>query len=540
MAGPTFRAAGATDPGLQRDNNEDRFHVDPARGLFMVIDGVGGQAAGGEAAALALSMLRTRLERETGPIDERVREAIAVANNEILKAASTRPDWNGMACVLTVAVLKDGVATIGHVGDTRLYKIRHGGITKVTRDHSPVGEREDAGELSESEAMRHPRRNEVYRDVGSEPHQPGDADFVDIVTVPVEDDAALVLCSDGLSDLVPSSTIGAIAMRGAGEPARVVKGLVDAAIEAGGKDNVTAIYVEGARFAAAVPEPARAPRRRSRVTVAAVVALILSLVAWALVRAGVVRLTPNRETLVDLPTSGVQVVGPQDSIGAALDRATAGGQIIVEPGEYREQIRLKDGVRLVSRVPRAAVIRMPVDTSEAAAAVVAADLSSGDFSGFRIVGDAATPLGTGLLVQRSTLSISDVEIVGAMAAAVEFGSGAEASFVGGDVHDNVGPGVVIRSGASPRISHSGFLRNGMSEHVATPVVIEPGAQGRLDQNVFGGVGPEAFQAFPPDARQAVARDNWFPGARPPAAHPPAARPPAAAPGRGSVRPRSSR
>ena len=132
-AAPAFRAAGATDPGLMRDANEDRFHVDVARGIFMVIDGVGGQAAGGEAAALALSMLRARLERETGPVDQRVREAIAVANNEIHRAAASRADWNGMACVLTVAVLKDGVATVGHVGDTRLYKIRHG---RLDEDHA--------------------------------------------------------------------------------------------------------------------------------------------------------------------------------------------------------------------------------------------------------------------------------------------------------------------------------------------------------------------------------------------------------------------
>ena len=72
-AAPTYRAAGATDPGRVRDANEDRFHVDAARGIFMVIDGIGGQAAGGEAAALALSMLRARLERETGPVDQRVR-----------------------------------------------------------------------------------------------------------------------------------------------------------------------------------------------------------------------------------------------------------------------------------------------------------------------------------------------------------------------------------------------------------------------------------------------------------------------------------
>ena len=137
-------AAGTTDPGLQREVNEDRFHVDAARGFFTVIDGIGGQAAGGKAADVALAMLRNRLERETGPIDERVREAITIANNEIYRLSSTRPEWNNMACVLTVAVVDDGHAIVGHVGDTRLYKIRNGSIEKITRDHSPVGEREDA------------------------------------------------------------------------------------------------------------------------------------------------------------------------------------------------------------------------------------------------------------------------------------------------------------------------------------------------------------------------------------------------------------
>src|SRR5687768_14654644 len=140
------RAAGSSDPGLHREVNEDRFHVDLARGLFMVIDGVGGQAAGGKAADTAVQLLRTRLERETGPVVERLREAITASNNEIHRLASLRPEWNGMACVLTIAVVGDGRAVIGHVGDTRLYKLRQQGIEKITRDHSPVGEREDAHE----------------------------------------------------------------------------------------------------------------------------------------------------------------------------------------------------------------------------------------------------------------------------------------------------------------------------------------------------------------------------------------------------------
>lgn len=513
-----LRAAGATDPGLQRDGNEDRFHVDDARGLYMVIDGVGGQAAGGEAAELALSMLRARLERETGPVDERVREAIAVANNEIHRAAASRPDWKGMACVLTVAVIKDGLATVGHVGDTRLYKLRQGRIEKVTRDHSPVGEREDAGELSEADAMRHPRRNEVYRDVGSEPHEPGDADFVDIVTVPVEADAALLLCSDGLSDLVPSATISAIAARFADQPARVAQGLVEAANDAGGKDNVTVVFVEGERFAAAaatagapVLQPAARPSRaRSLAVQAAVVLFLLAVVGYALVRAGVVRWPAQSVTLPSL-SSGVIAVEAGESISDAVAQARAGSQVIVEPGEYRERLSLKDGVRIVSRVPRAAILRMPVGTPEGEPAVVARDVTAAELSGFRIVGDSKTPLGTGVLVERADVSLVDLEVVGAMTAAVELGMGAAGSVVGVSIHDNPGAGLVIRSGAGSRISHSGFNKNGMSERISAPIIVEAGARARLEQNVFAGITPDAFRTLTPDAAAAALRENWFPG-----------------------------
>src|SRR4029453_6712935 len=113
----------------------------------------------------------------------------------------------------------------------------------------PVGEREDAGEISELEAMNHPRRNEVYRDVGSEPHQPRDPEFVDVRAIPFETDAALLLCSDGLTDVVDSSSILRVVTQWAGHPQQVVDGLIEAANAAGGKDNVTVVYVEGELFA---------------------------------------------------------------------------------------------------------------------------------------------------------------------------------------------------------------------------------------------------------------------------------------------------
>ncbi len=259
MVKTALKFAGRTDPGRVRRNNEDAFHIDADRGIFLVVDGIGGQAAGEKAAEIAVERLRARLERQTGATEQRIREAIAIANNEILKAARANPEWEGMACVLTVAVLENGSAIVGHVGDSRLYQIRRGEIRKITHDHSPVGEREDKGEIGEAEAMRHPRRNEVFRDVGSEEHAPDDANFIEIQRIPFDAESALLLCSDGLSDQVPVGEIRRAVERHAGDPEAAVRELIDAANRAGGKDNVTVVVVEGEQFTAPAA-PHAAPR----------------------------------------------------------------------------------------------------------------------------------------------------------------------------------------------------------------------------------------------------------------------------------------
>ncbi len=222
MVKTKVRCAGSSDPGRVRRNNEDAFHVDQERGIFLVVDGIGGQAAGEKAAAIAVERIRARLERQTGTTEQRIREAITMANNEILRAAGTNPEWEGMACVLTLVVLENGSAVAGHVGDSRLYQMRRGEIRKITHDHSPVGEREDSRELSEADAMRHPRRNEVFRDVGSQEHAPDDADFIELRRFAFEPDSALLLCSDGLSDQVPSAEIRSAVERNAGNPEAAV------------------------------------------------------------------------------------------------------------------------------------------------------------------------------------------------------------------------------------------------------------------------------------------------------------------------------
>src|SRR5436853_3680349 len=109
-----LRSAVASDTGRRRTKNEDRYYVDPDRGIYGVIDGVGGHAAGERAAEVAVEVIRARLERQTGTPEERLREAIALANNEIYKLSRSRPEWTGMACVLTIALIEEDVVTVGH------------------------------------------------------------------------------------------------------------------------------------------------------------------------------------------------------------------------------------------------------------------------------------------------------------------------------------------------------------------------------------------------------------------------------------------
>src|SRR5687767_1536046 len=375
-------AAAETHPGLHRANNEDRVHADPVRGIFAVIDGVGGHAAGEKAADTALAMLRARLERETGAIEDRVREAIAVAATEIHRQAALRPEWHGMTCVLTVAVLdEDGSMVIGHVGDTRMYKVRNGTLVKLTRDHSPVGEREDAGELSESAAMSHPRRNEVYRDVGSEPRSANDADFIDIIRAPFEPDAAILLCSDGLTDYVPSEVILRTLEAHRGRPQEAALALIDAANAAGGKDNISVVYAEGPAIrghAEAAEEDISgggSPPTSSR----AWLPWALLVASWAAVALAAFAYW-GRLPVIPLP-SQVQPSGPIEvreggSIAAALASAAPGSVVIVAPGEYRERLTLRPGVEVRSATARGAVLRLPAGASESDPAVLGADVTA--------------------------------------------------------------------------------------------------------------------------------------------------------------------
>jgi len=453
MVKTRLKCAGASDPGRIRRNNEDAFYVDGDRGIFLVVDGIGGQAAGEKAAEIALGRVRARLERQTGTVEQRVREAIANANNEIYHAARENPEWRGMACVLTLAVMENGSAVVGHVGDSRLYQIRRGEIRKITHDHSPVGEREDNRELSEAEAMRHPRRNEVFRDVGSEPHAPDDENFIEVQRILFDPESALLLCSDGLSDLVPAAEILYAVESHAGNPDAAARALIAAANEAGGKDNITVVLVEGDRFTEPLlaPEPPTSPGFFAGRAAWFVYGLLIALAAAWFTRE---LWRPQPEPVL----ARTLTVGPDalfSTIAAAMDAARAGDTVEALAGEYREQVRLKSGVTLRGRLPREAILRAaPLSGGPA---VIAEAVKGARLSGLRILADAQMPLTVGIRLLNSVVEVDDMEVDRA-GIGVEIHGGAIA-LVGNAIHDCASEGVLILGGAGHWLSHNAIQRN---------------------------------------------------------------------------------
>jgi PPM family protein phosphatase len=262
----TWRSAVASHPGQVRAENQDRAYAGDELGVFLVVDGLGGHAGGEKAAEIAVETIREEINRQDGDPTARIRRAIAEANNRIFEQAEANPTWRGMACVLTLACVAGDKVYVGHVGDSRLYLIWNGSIRKLTSDHSPVGEREDAAELSEGEAMAHPRRHEVFRDVGSRRRSPDEQDFIELKEFLFKPDAAILLCSDGLSDLLTSSEILEVIEHYEGDPAQTVGELVETANLAGGTDNITAIFVAGSEFLGNASPSAAEARARNAIT----------------------------------------------------------------------------------------------------------------------------------------------------------------------------------------------------------------------------------------------------------------------------------
>jgi serine/threonine protein phosphatase PrpC len=239
---------GITDPGRQRKNNEDAFIAEPsANGRYIiacVIDGVGGYSGGEIAASIARETILQRLSGLSGEIIPVLTDAFDAANEKIWQERNALKEHNKMACVVTLAVadLSSNQFYYAHLGDTRLYLFRDGSLVKISHDQSFVGFLEETGRLSESDAMKHLKRNEIDKALGFK-MTINNGDDIETGQSPFLPGDTMLLCSDGLTDMVDRATITA-AMAGEGSLKAIGSRLIDAANDGGGRDNITVVLVK--------------------------------------------------------------------------------------------------------------------------------------------------------------------------------------------------------------------------------------------------------------------------------------------------------
>jgi PPM family protein phosphatase len=226
-------SAGVTETGKVRRGNEDSYLMRGA--LFMVADGMGGAAAGEIASAIcAEAFAEIDLIRSGG--EQALRDAIRTANRRIVERAASDPTAAGMGTTVTAALVgDDGRIVIANVGDSRAYLLRDGNLRRLSEDHSVVAELIASGQISEHEAEHHPQRSVITRVLGAESEVQ-----VDIFWLDGADGDVLLLCSDGLTTMVPEARIAELlgSVHGCESAA---ERLVAAALDAGGEDNITAV-----------------------------------------------------------------------------------------------------------------------------------------------------------------------------------------------------------------------------------------------------------------------------------------------------------
>jgi protein phosphatase len=226
-------SAGVTQTGNVRRSNEDSYLMRSP--LFMVADGMGGAQAGEIASRMCAEAFAQADLIGPAPTDV-LRDTIRLANRRILDRSRSDPDAAGMGTTVTAAFMNDaGSIAFAHVGDSRAYLLRDGSLQRLSDDHSLVGELVRKGELSETDAERHPQRSVITRALGTD-----ESVDVDTFEVRAQDGDVFLLCSDGLNTMVPEATIADL-LAGGGGAAAIARDLVRAALAGGGEDNVTAI-----------------------------------------------------------------------------------------------------------------------------------------------------------------------------------------------------------------------------------------------------------------------------------------------------------
>jgi PPM family protein phosphatase len=242
-----------TDVGRKRKGNEDSHFVNPEQNLFVVADGMGGHAAGEVASRIAVESINEFVcltggdEEITWPfgLDEnisydgnRLKTAIRFANKRVIEATREKTEYEGMATTVAAVLVDDAVANLGHVGDSRVYLFRDGGVRQLTSDHSWVNEQLLSGVISADQARSHPLRNVVTRALG------GKADLqVEMQVHKIEPGDVLMLCSDGLTTMLPDDEMGKLVKEAGDDLREAAESLVAAANDRGGEDNITVLLL---------------------------------------------------------------------------------------------------------------------------------------------------------------------------------------------------------------------------------------------------------------------------------------------------------
>ena len=240
--------AGFTDPGRKRRRNEDSYVIEPP--LFAVADGMGGAQAGEVASRLAAAAFREFHDADDLDPEERLVAIIQEANRRIYERAADDSEVSGMGTTITAALVGGTGLAIGHVGDSRAYRLRAGRFEQLTDDHSLVADLVRSGRLTPEEADVHPQRSVITRALGTDAQVD-----VDTFTVPAESGDLFLLCSDGLTTMVGDEEIRDLVTR-ARDLDQAGKGLVKAANRAGGEDNVTVVLFRVSDGAAELEETA--------------------------------------------------------------------------------------------------------------------------------------------------------------------------------------------------------------------------------------------------------------------------------------------
>jgi protein phosphatase len=236
-----------TDVGRVRERNEDYVWVDEQAGVFIVADGLGGHQAGDTASRLAATTIGELVEAGVAAADQRLltvaaqklmTDAIETANGKVRTAANKAGQELRMGTVIVVVLVRLPMAYVSHVGDARAYLARGSRLSRLTEDDSVVAQLVATGALSQAKARNHPQRNLVTKVVGQ--NSPVQSSFAEVAVEPGD---WLLLCSDGLWDMVDDEAIFQELQKADGDPARAAQALIGAANAAGGTDNISTIVI---------------------------------------------------------------------------------------------------------------------------------------------------------------------------------------------------------------------------------------------------------------------------------------------------------